>query len=1179
MELCFEFNIFKFLGAVACTNFYQFFSYEVLSFGLQSACNVSPAIWLFVCVFPVLKQAPNAGKTAAALEEEARAYASRVQDVSKFSWTRYLRDAKAGSAHLVDAARGRAADQGKGISEGTAVISLMAPSSGPTSSAMMLNSPVVSPRPSPRTMSEHPPHKSAASLSAAAAVMAAWTRGGGGGSVSGDASVIADSAGYGHPIVSAEMLANALQAMFLCRTHLIELDDQDKAIRKRWWEATREWTWGYETQRRWDLEAEADRAAAIAADRAAEEEAKARAEAQAARYAMIESAATAATVYGEGGAFRRRVSSSTSASGSTSASTAADTTMAPAAVDTVSPAGGVQAVRNADAGKANKKFGKSRPASYTSSPFALLWNKRADRKSAAVSPAAAADAAAASLVRVEDTSANSPTEEGGTDRREVRKSDARWKPGSPPHRADVRNGVERTLQSPPPEPPRLGGADHTAASLAGSMSSVLHSALASRPSPVPSATMQNGARAGSHEDREQHQQQQQDQHRQKEQIYDWWREVWSQARLHRVTTHPLLLPMPSTPFNGFSVRGVRQEHVGNNTDGGGSGAIGSGGEEYSSRSPKGVGFSDGPWGGHFSTDEWRFGAGKWRAAAGGVGRTSRKQGSGAVDSISEADGAASPKEWTSSSQHSPVATHMSGSLTGAIDNSGRPGGIGLCAMNLGGASGNGSLPSMDRQPSQMSDSEDVELLRSRSATSSGAGRGSFDSNMEYEERSDRAASTTGRLAHTEVVPPLAARHSISGGLGSLSMRTGSGSSAPAGDVDSVNGGGGGGAAFAAATVVVDAVTSGGPDLRQIRSFSLAGVGDDGIRGKNSRSQYLRRKSSALDSMFREDTPAPAVAGIEETALATPSREDTDAERTAACAAALAQRFVEAYSAYLVTSFGFLPMEQQGTETVAEADGDSPVDARPARVNGEGQATTTPSPTEKFERRRDWGPSPHGDGGVGVSEFCSRRSIDPDGRDGDDGGDTVLARALLRLGLELSNTVVLVEVSVRITPEGSASTPVAASAPSQVQQELRLSESPVRQGTHSQQQNQEHPSLLKTLLACVKLWTIDVEEPLKGWGRDGPPGGYVRRDVDTRAREEETRPQSWWAHLPTLSSFKWHRNPNEPLVRGSCLPDELPLEFSRLVNRLRVGSSLDDFTLGQVSNYQPIQKRLSLVSRR
>ncbi|CAM9910504.1 unnamed protein product, partial [Scytosiphon promiscuus] len=541
---------------------------------------------------------------------------------------------------------------------------------------------------------------------------------------------------------------------------------------------------------------------------------------------------------------------------------------------------------------------------------------------------------------------------------------------------------------------------------------------------------------------------------------DWVRDVWRHCRLHRVSTSPLFLPVASSTLTGFSVN--TSTAAGEDDDNAEATSLIVEAARFNRHD---TGRFSGPWGGIYVE-----GDGRW--------------GSGMVGSVSDKDPVTSPKDWG-----------LSGHRNTAV-------------MTTVGEGPSSELWSGDRRPTQSSEfEEEAELMRSRSATSSGLGRDSLDSNADPDERWGLPSATSVRGGGEEF-----------GGGGE-------------GD----GGGGGGGA----------------DDLRQTRSASLAAVGvgwdGGGSFGRDAGGITFagsRRKSSALDNILLEDPAAPGSASA-----STPSGRgeravaDDGAARVAEAerAAVLARQFVLAYSSYLVTHLGFTPVAG-ATNRPAERAAAAPV-APAEKINScssgsrkqpkkrpafEGEAST---PASSHSRSATgWGKEPFdgdgagggGGGGGGPVEtrvsdfFCSPATRGS--------GGVLLAHALLRLGLELTNTVALVEVSVMVAPPSSTAAAAAGGAQRQPMQ------------------------------SSVKFWTIDVVEPPSGWEGDGPIGGAV---------EGESASRSWWADLPTLSSFKWNLDPNSPTFRGSELPDELPHEMYRVIHKLRLRNAVEDFMVGQV----------------
>lgn len=568
----------------------------------------------------------------------------------------------------------------------------------------------------------------------------------------------------------------------------------------------------------------------------------------------------------------------------------------------------------------------------------------------------------------------------------------------------------------------------------------------------------------------------------------WWEDIWSHCRLHRVATYPLLLPMASPLLKGFSARGAKRAEEGN-TDGGASGARGN----FRSSPKDGSHFSS-PWEGDCTKEENRPGSMQWNTP--GLLGTRRVHGSGGITSISEMDAAASPKDWASSSHQSPGVKH----------------GSGLAPSGGGGGGGGGSFSYRDNRHQPFSDKvEEFERLRSRSTTSSGAGRESFESNnVESEERWERAATLTAGL-----LP-----HGVALGRGG---RSGAGSISQGQDAGEATGGAG----------------SGG-DLRQTRSMSLAGVmltRETTTDAGSDTMLALRRKSSAVDELLPGEAPTPdasnsargePIFGVVETA--------TEAQRALARAAALARRFVDEYSTSLVDAHGFTRVTSScsGAATTMDAAAATAVEDTvrrmtcPEGAEREGD-TITPS-WSSFDAGGGWraagGGIGGGSGGVGRYNDSGRT---PSGQGGG-GGSATLARALLRYALPMTNSVALVEVSVKVESD-----------------DFRVGLPPQL----LQYRHQQPHVTAESMLATVKMWTIDVVEPPSDCvGRGGEEGGSS---------------SAWWAGLPTLPSFRWDNSGVDKRVRGDGVPDELPRELAGVMDALRFRTSVEDFILGQVKS--------------
>lgn len=561
----------------------------------------------------------------------------------------------------------------------------------------------------------------------------------------------------------------------------------------------------------------------------------------------------------------------------------------------------------------------------------------------------------------------------------------------------------------------------------------------------------------------------------------WWEDIWSHCRLHRVATYPLLLPMASPLLKDFSARDAKRAEEGN-TDGRASGVRGN----FRS-SPKDGSHFSGPWEGDCAREENRPGSVQWNTP--GLLGTRRVHGSGGITSISEMDAAASPKDWASSSHQSPGVKHGSGLAT---------------------SGGGGSFSYRDNRHQMFSDKlEEFERLRSRSTTSSGAGRESFESNnVESEERWERAATLTAGL-----LP-----HGVALGRGG---KSGAGSSSQGQDAGEATGGAG----------------SGG-DLRQTRSMSLAGVmlTRETVTDAGSDTMLaLRRKSSAVDELLPGEAPTPdasnsargePIVGVVETA--------TEAQRALARAAALARRFVDEYSTSLVDAHGFtrVASSRSGAATTMDAAAATAVEDTVRRmtcpVGTEREADTGTPSWSSFDAGGAWRPAAGGigggSGGVGRYDDSGRT---PRGQ-GSGGGSAILAGALLRYALPMTNSVALVEVSVKVESD-----------------DFRVGLPPQL----LQYRHQQPHVAAESMLATVKMWTLDVVEPPSDCvGGGGEEGGSS---------------SAWWAGLPTIPSFRWDSSGVDERVRGDGVPDELPRELAGVMDALRFRTSVEDFVLGQV----------------
>ena len=933
------------------------------------------------------------GQTAAQLEEEARAFALRVRDVSKYAWAEFVQVANAGTSFHLGAALLDAAARG-GVG---------APTVGAMATMACSSPPGVSPRPTGVTAR--------------------------GGRVT--------------PAERGPPPANPLQASFLNRVCLLDIDDKHKAKFRRWWVATRCWSWGYEKQRRTDEN--------IARQ---EREAKEAEEAEEAKRATAAAAAAAAVAAAE-----QEKEEATAAA--TTAETAAEVEAeALRHKDHHGPPGSAASGRGrlsaqrsiqrpggagAEVGRREGLLSARRALGSGAAALGRRWQRRY-----------AVGAAAGEKADVE----SSQQEHKGLHRTYTAPPTAG---AGDPARGGVATVVaegkgHRSVASVSVGP--ITGADRTDALVAAAAEGSLAAADGYQPESVatPEAAS-NKADAP--------------------QPVDWERDVWSQCRLHRVSTSPLLLPLASSTLRGFSAKDSTRED-------------GDPGEEASliveaNRSPNDISHFSGPYGGGYTEGEGRWGSGKWETGRGSFGRGA-PGGSGAIGAVSEKDAVTSPKEWGASSHNSPGVTQYSGSggAEGAGARLGRAGSSAACISS-----------SRDRHRTQ-SEFEDIEVLRSRSATSSGPGRDSFDSNVELDERWDPASTSSTTI---QTARAAAAAGDVSRGFGS------SGTS----DWE------------------LDGTGAGG-ELRQTRSVSLAGLGPtgsgwDGEPGGGAFST-LRRKSSAAENSVPDAaaTPGSAATSTPRGRGTTVGAEDAavkaeEAER----AAALARQFVRAYSSYLVEYLGFKLMggPTNGvaeTRTVATASARGSNSTPRTRRLYAGQTATPPS--SHGLGAPDWDDYPPRGGGGNTEGRENEHFCSPATRGS---GGELLAHALLRLPFELTNTVALVEVSVMVAPRTSRAAAAAA--------------------------------VIEPMQASVKFWTVDVTEPTDGWEGDGPIGGSV---------EGQSPSRSWWADLPTLTSFKWNVDPDNPTFYGYDLPEDLPHDMYRVIHKLRFRNSVEDFMVGQVS---------------
>ena len=983
-------------------------------------------------------QPPVAEKAAAQLEEEARSFALRLKHVSKFAWSQYLRAVSAGTSHLVGAARKIVREPTDGtmpIRTAGAVPAAMSAKPG--------TSPTVSPRAGVSTME--------------LMCNVALVRGGNAGGVT--------------------SFANPLQAAFLNRTRLVEVDDEYAAKCKHQWESTRAWTWGYQTQCRWN------KAAAEADERSLEErERSGGTEVETKAVPMGKGAPSAAAASDGSG---NRVGTGVAAAGVLPMS-ASGSLVQRGGGEGVGARGGREDVsagkrgftpsnsrllrmsppivpRASDSGHSVAAGrGDSNPPLKTPEPAAVRGGAQGFSRTKVPSPAP--------LPTSRDNDV--PVQVSG-----MPGTEAKNQRSFAPFSSNLGTRMTATTA-------RVAAVAGLAAAGSATTASAVTADVDGRPAPAERALLDRGEAAL--------------------QPLDGLQNVMRQCRLHRMAVYPLLLPIPPLPPspNMLSAKGSPR---GDNGTGGDAGVV-----ETAFRSPAHVSQFSGAWGGDCAEEEGRWGPGRWDTI---LPLDGRKPGPGAVGSVGAIDATASPKDWMSSS--SPAVAFSTGSIAGTSG-----GGVSVGGFE----SGRFSLK--DKPLTQSADFDLADHVRSRSATSSGPGNYSFDSTLDPEERSDSLGAPISRLLqHGEIpAPPPPPPLHVKNSAGSGSRAGSSGLSAREGEGDS---------------------SGMGREARQTRSASLAVLGGEWTRAAEiGTGSSARRKSSAVDQVLIDapasSTPTDARTTEDSRKEADSGAVETEAERAAARAAVLARQFVDAYSDFLIDSLGFTPVTcGKGTRGTINS-GDQK--GRPACSGAEAEAAT-PDPSENFDSTA-WETSPQGSGGGGGGGDDDSSTANHSSA----GGDT-LARGCLRLALEMTNTVVLVDVGVSIV-HGEA---VAGAAGATAEHARRVWTSEVP-GAAGVQRHQHCPFVVTdTLLASVKLWTVDVVEPTDGWKGDGPVGTSGGGGAP-----------SWWASQPTLSTFAWNVNPSGPLLEGECLPGELPRELHRVIDGLHFRNSVEDFGIGQVS---------------
>lgn len=875
--------------------------------------------------------------------------------------------------------------------------------------------------------------------------------------------------------------ASPLQAKFVCRARLVELDGEEKIKRRRRWDAVKTWTWGYDTQRRLD---------AAQGEEATGDDGK--------QACAVEEAADAENSSEGRVAKHRSTTAEVKVSGSVGSSAAGGR---PILADVATPA-------QSEGRRSPRKSPGSAPG---------------ERSPQSVEGAVAVAVAVASEDRRGDSRGFSKTK--------VAPSgiviSAHGVSPSPGGIAVVASS--ETLES------KKHLQLRSAASLPGvpGVSSVGESAGRD----VDMATIVLTTTAEKDEESED------------VESVDWLRHVWSQCRIQAVKTYSLLLPMPLPALALGSVHDGRgkDKYDGDDDGVGGGDGVGNGDEdcegdggiggalddERLSRShpPSGSVNFVSAWGGNYFGEEGvgRGGIGVWDAFNPLV---RRQFGSGAAGSTAGDFNLA----YSSPNVCQPLSSayNNNGGAGPFRNRRGTPdlGGHSASASAGFSVSGVGFLHRDRKQAS--SETDDLEGSRSRSA-SSGLGRESFDGSLAGgDEKFDRTALIARSLPYGDA-PALAAGMVARGSA----SRFDSGRTVHGEDV-------------------------GRGDSVQARSMSLAEAERDEPRSFDPRAcAPLRRQSARSGSMQAGDTAAATVAAAAKhvAGVRTPECHELDetsgaleneaVERTLAHAVTLAWRFVNAYSAYLAENLDF-KLISRGNEVAVNSGSECDPWVIPI-LPSEAEATAMPLSRSNVNAIR--GCDTSADGVEGGSSGRGSRKVKRSGSgESRSGADVICARRLLRLGMDLSNTIALVEITVTVEREKikAAAAAAAAAAPSRNQDMPTSEGSPAFEG----QPEQGYPRIAaEKMLASLKLWTLDVEEPKEGWGAEGPPGGVCEDSI-------EGREFSWWAKLPTLDSFRWCMDPDD-FVRGRCLPDELPIELRRLIVALRFQKSLDDFLLGQV----------------
>lgn len=614
--------------------------------------------------------------------------------------------------------------------------------------------------------------------------------------------------------------------------------------------------------------------------------------------------------------------------------------------------------------------------------------------------------------------------------------------------------------------------------------------------------------------------------------------------IHHVSSYPLTLPVASPPPWSVPARGSRKNQEYSEA-GAGEGVSGI------ARSSPSEGHFSGPWGGNYTEEAGRCESGMWKTrdlAWDELGPLPRRTfGSGGMASIGEVDTLERSRMSTTSSGSSVPVTHLSGSV-GAL--SGGGGGGRSITPDPGvysGTPGVGWVPRENRYPTHSSEHYDeTERSRSRSVVGS---RDSVENSLD-DERYERAVTLAahGLRHHGETLSGAGGRRDE----GSATI-SGAGSRC---EQDPRDGSG---------------------ELNQIRSMSVAGLGDgragevlpdaaSAASGSGGVVSILRRKTSAIDEMSNETAATHGSGSATQTATEHQrsrrgpfsSAVETDGEREELRARTLAVRFVDAYATYLTDSFGFRAVQYAGTvRDKANAFNKSTNDA--AQVAGDAGGEVRPS--SPVDARND---TDHLGGIESTSRRYSHGNSSTSSHDSGRGGPT-LAQALLRLALPWTNSIAMVEVSVRgdWAGTGARATALARMNTNSLRRGSEVVSAAGESGDGSVLMHRRHqPCLTEILTASIRMWTVDVVPPIDIFGYRIDGTAYTGESDGKGKSQEGVRGGLWpiIARLPTLQSFR-----SATLVGFEDGGNELPQELSRVCRGLRFCQSVNDFIVGQVWN--------------